>query len=92
MLWRVQGRYDRHKREFTVQAPYYDAAKDEALTMIGSVHSRSSGEFTRLVWTFGRVVMVDEYGTDYEIQAPRPHLYLIGASLIGRKRGLTNTE
>jgi hypothetical protein len=77
MLWRIQGRYDRHKRVFTVQAPYYNAAKDEALTMIRSVYSQSSGEFTRLVWKFGRVVMIDQYGTDYEIQAQRPHLYLI---------------
>lgn len=75
MLWQIHGRYDRHKRVFTVQAPYYDAAKYEALMMIRAVYSQSSGEYTRLVWRFGRVVMIDEYGTDYEIRASRPYLH-----------------
>jgi len=75
MLWRIQGRYDRHKREFTVQAPCHDAAKDEALVMIRSVYSKSSGEYTRLVCTFGRVVIVDEVGVKYEIQSRRLDLY-----------------
>jgi hypothetical protein len=60
MLWQVVARHNKRKRDFQVEAPTAEQAREDALHLIANYYAVKSGRLGNEVWLHGTVSIINE--------------------------------
>jgi hypothetical protein len=72
MRYAVNGRYDRHRRDFMVEGETFAQAKRIALELAKFYAEHGSGTYGPLVWRKGEITLVSETNDVTVIRRLRP--------------------